>query len=56
MATTPNAAGLVAAEKVAREQLTAISTWMINYNNEISDEQMATFMKEVVTAYLNATT
>lgn len=50
--TTPTVAQLNAAITEARAQLTAISGW-INYNNEISDAQMLSFMTKVLTAALN---
>lgn len=52
---TPTKAQLDAAIKEARAELTAISGW-INYNNEISDDQMQTFMTKVLTAALNVPT
>ena len=48
----PTQAQLTAAIREARAELTAISGW-INYNNEISDDQMQAFMSRVLTAALN---
>lgn len=50
--TLPTAAQLDAAIIAARAQLTAISGW-INYNSQISDAQMLSFMTKVLTAALN---
>jgi hypothetical protein len=49
---TPSPAQLNAAIAEARAQLTAISGW-INYNSQISDPQMLSFMTKVLTAALN---
>jgi hypothetical protein len=48
----PTQAQIDAASKAARDELTAISGW-INYNNQISDEQMAAFIAKVLTAALD---
>jgi hypothetical protein len=51
--TTPTQAQIDAASKAARDELTAISGYFINYNSQISDEQMQTFITKVLTAALS---
>lgn len=49
----PTQAQIDAASKAARDELAAISTWLIDYNSKISDDQMATFITKILTAALN---
>ena len=51
---TPNHAGLVAAIAKLRSLLAAKSTWMINYNDQLSDQEVLSDMTLIITAYLNA--
>ena len=51
---TPSQVGLAAAIKAIRSELAVKSTWLINYNDQISDQEMLTDMTMVITAYLNA--
>ena len=50
---TPNQAGIAAAIRTLRAQLTAMSTGWINYNSMISDEEMLSDVTKVITVYLN---
>lgn len=52
--TTPNPAGITAAIHKMRSILAAKSTWMINYNSAVSDQEMLSDMEDVITSYLIA--
>ena len=50
---TPNQAGIAAAIKELRAELSAMSTMWINYNSMISDQDMLSDVTKVITVYLN---
>jgi hypothetical protein len=46
--------GLAAAIKAIRAEIAKKTTWMVNYNDQISDAEMRADMTIALTAYLNA--